>query len=114
MYTLVTTAISVPKDLVPDATIRKVGSELIIGLQTTQSYPLVGVSNGSVQEEGKAVASIFCNESDKDIAINYLDFSSGSDTWIYAYVQAGRQLAHIVRAVKTVTGNFEAGQMLRF
>lgn len=114
MYTLVTTAIATPATLISDTTERKVGAELLIGLQTTQSYPLVGVANGSIQKGGKAVASIFCNESEKDIAINYLDFSTGSDTWIYAYVQAGRQLAHIVRAVKTVTGNFEAGQMLRF
>lgn len=114
MYTLVTTAISDPDLLIPDTNIRKTGAEVLIGLQTTQSYPLVGTANGSVQEDGKALATIFCNESANDIAINYLDFSSGSDTWIYSYVQAGRQLAHIVRAVKTVTGNFEAGQMLRF
>ena len=116
MYTLSTTAVATPSALIADTNQKKIGPELYIGLQTTQSYPLVGVANGAVlSDTNKAVACLFCNNSNEDVTIDYLDFSANSNTWIRAYVQAGKELPHIIRAVKRVTaGNFIDGQMLRF
>ena len=109
------TAVVTPATLTPDISQKKISSEFYIGLQTTRSYPLAGFANGSVLSgTNQAAPCLFCNQSNSDVEIYYLDFATDANNWIRAYVHAGKELSHIVRAVKTVNGNFIDGQMLRF
>ena len=117
MYTLDTTAISTPSELVLNTHIKK-PNEVYIASQTFQTYPLINVAIAHVKPEADsttALGCIFANQSDTDIAIQYLDFDSGNNTWNYAFVRAGESMPHLVRAVKTDNGsNFLKGHYLRY